>query len=127
MIDAFHLTRNILAQAAFLPFDGGELNPGADIKSDKEILAWAQVNGETEYHPTSSCQMGIGDDAVVDAELKVHGIEGLRIVDASIMPQIVTANTHAATLMIAEKAADLILGQKPMAALDVPVYSASTG
>lgn len=127
VIDAFHLTRNILAQAAFLPFAGGELNPGPDVKSDKEILAWAQVNGETEYHPTSSCQMGVGDDAVVDAELKVHGVERLRIVDASIMPQIVTANTHAATLMIAEKAADLILGQEPMAALDVPVFSASTG
>ena len=122
VIDAFHLTRDILAQAAFRPFDGGELNPGADVKSDRDILAWAKVNGETEYHPTSSCRMGLDDNAVVDAELKVHGIDGLRVVDASVMPQIVTANTHAATLMIAEKAADLILGRQPLAALDVPVF-----
>lgn len=122
VIDAFHLTRNILAQSAFAPFDDGELNPGPDISSDEEILAWARINGETEYHPTSSCSMGIGDDAVVDGQLKVHGIEGLRVVDASVMPRIVTANTHAATLMIAEKAADLILGNNPLAPLDVPVF-----
>lgn len=124
VIDAFHLTRNILRQAAFAPFDGGELNPGPGVNSDEEILSWARVNGETEYHPTSSCKMGVGDDAVVDANLKVHGIDGLRVVDASIMPTIVTANTHAATLMIAEKAADLILGEKPLAPLNLPVFNA---
>ena len=68
--------------------------------------------------------MGTDDDAVVDAELKVHGIDALRVVDASIMPRIVTANTHATTLMIAEKAADLILGKEPLAPLQVPVYRA---
>ena len=124
VIDAFRLTRGILAQEAFQPFDGGELNPGPDVGKDDEILAWARVNGETEYHPTSSCQMGTGDNAVVDAELKVHGIEGLRVVDASVMPRIVTANTHAATLMIAEKAADLILQQEPLTPVEVPLFEA---
>ena len=118
VIDAFRLTRDILAQPALSPFDGGEINPGAEVMSDDEILAWARVNGETEYHPTSSCSMGIGDDSVVDAQLKVHGIEGLRIVDASVMPRIVTANTHATTLMIAEKAADMILGKPPLPAFE---------
>ena len=122
VIDAFRLTRNILAQKAFAPFDKGELNPGPDVSSDAQILAWARVNGETEYHPTSSCSMGTGDNAVVDSELKVHGIDGLRVVDASVMPCIVTANTHASTLMIAEKAADLIAGKKPLAALHLPVF-----
>ena len=122
VIDAFRLTRDILAQPAFSAYDGGELNPGKQVNSDEEILAWARVNGETEYHPTSSCKMGIGDDAVVDGELKVHGIDGLRVVDASVMPRIVTANTHAATLMIAEKAADLILDNNPLPALNLPVY-----
>jgi choline dehydrogenase len=122
VVDAFRLTRDILTQAAFSPFDGGELNPGPDVNSDDEILSWARVNGETEYHPTSSCSMGIGDDAVVDEQLKVHGIEGLRVVDASVMPKIVTANTHAATLMIAEKAADLILGKELLAPLKLPIY-----
>ena len=122
VIDAFHLTRDILAQSAFAPFAGGELNPGPDVNTDAGILAWARVNGETEYHPTSSCKMGIGDDAVVDGQLKVHGIDGLRVVDASIMPGIVTGNTHAATLMIAEKAADLITGNPPLAPLHPPLY-----
>ena len=122
VIEAFQLTRDILAQDAFRPFDGGELNPGPGVASDDEILSWARVNGETEYHPTSSCSMGLDDEAVVDGELKVHGIDGLRVVDASVMPQTVTGNTHAATLMIAEKAADLVLGRKPLAPLDLPVY-----
>ena len=125
VIDAFHLTRNILAQNAFAPFDGGELNPGPDVIGDAEILAWARINGETEYHPTSSCSMGIDDDAVVDGELKVHGVDGLRVVDASVMPRIVTANTHAATLMIAEKAADLIQGKTPLAPQNVPLFTTS--
>lgn len=122
VIDAFRLTREILAQAAFKPFDGGELNPGAAVNSAEEILAWARENGETEYHPVGTCRMGNDDNAVVDGELRVHGIDGLRVVDASVMPEIVTANTHATTLMIAEKAADLVAGRPALAPLDLPRF-----
>ena len=122
LIDALHLTRNILRQDAFAPYDGGEISPGPGVVSDRDILAWARANGETEYHPTSTCSMGQGDGSVVDGDLKVHGMGGLRVVDASVMPTIVAANTHAATLMIAEKAADRILGKAPLAPLHVPVY-----
>ena len=122
VIDGLRLTREILAQKAFEPYDGGELSPGADVKSDEDVLAWARATGETEYHPTSTCTMGTGDDAVVDGALRVHSVEGLRVVDASIMPKVVTANTNSATIMIGEKAADIIAGRTPLAALYVPVY-----
>ena len=102
VIDAFRLTREILSQEALAPYDGGELNPGPAVQSDESILAWARSEGETEYHPTSTCTMGNGDNAVVDGQLKVHGVEGLRVADASIMPRVVTANTNAATIMIGE-------------------------
>ena len=80
-----------------------------DSDSDEDILAWARRAGHTVYHPASTCAMG----AVVDPELRVYGVEGLRVVDASVMPTITRANTNAATIMIAEKAADLILGKAP--------------
>ena len=115
VIDGLRLTREILAQEALRPYDDGELAPGGDVRSDEAILAWARAKGETEYHPVGSCRMGTGDDAVVDGELKVHGTEGLRVVDASIMPAIVAANTQCATIMIAEKAADAIRARPPLA------------
>ncbi len=123
VIDAVRITREILAQDAFAPFADGELAPGPALKSDSEVLAWARVNGETEYHPTSSCSMGLGDEAVVNADLEVYGVDGLRVIDASIMPRVVTANTHATTLMIAEKAADLIAGRMPLDPLKVPLFT----
>ena len=122
VIDGLRLTREILAQKAFEPYDDGELSPGADVRSDEDILAWARATSETEYHPTSTCTMGTGDDAVVDGALKVHALEGLRVADASIMPKVVTANTNAATIMIGEKAADIIAGKTPLEPLYVPVY-----
>ena len=73
------------------------------MKSDEEILAWARQNGDTEYHPVGTCRMGLDDDVVVDAELRVHGIDGLRVVDASVMPSVVTANTNASTITIINK------------------------
>ena len=122
VIEGFRLTRTLLAQQSFDKFRDGELVPGSDVNTDKEIMAWAKVNGETEYHPTSSCSMGLSDYDVVDGDLKVHEIDRLRVVDASTMPEIVTANTHATTLMIAEKAADNILNNSALTPLSVPVF-----
>ena len=122
VVEAMRKTREILAQEAFAPYDAGEFNPGPQVQSDAEILQWARANGETEYHPTSTCSMGTGDEAVVDGDLKVHGVEGLRVADASIMPRIVTANTNSTTIMIGEKAADLIAGNPPLDPLYVPLY-----
>ena len=122
LIDGLRLTREILAQKALAPYDGGELNPGPEVRSDEEVLAWARATGDTEYHPTSTCTMGTGEDAVVDGALRVHGVEGLRVVDASIMPRVVTANTNAASIMIGEKGADLIAGRPPLPPLYVPRY-----
>jgi choline dehydrogenase len=120
--EGFRLTRELLSQNSFNEFRDGELAPGDDVNTDKEIMAWAKVNGETEYHPTSSCSMGINDHDVVDSDLKVHEVDNLRVVDASIMPTIVTANTHATTLMIAEKAADIILHNPELTPISVPVF-----
>jgi choline dehydrogenase len=122
VIEGFRLTRTLLAQQSFDNFRDGELVPGSDVNTDKEIMAWAKVNGETEYHPTSSCSMGLSDYDVVDGDLKVHEIDRLRVVDASTMPEIVTANTHATTLMIAEKSADNILNNSGLTPLSVPVF-----
>tara|TARA_B100000475_G_scaffold41393_2_gene26974 strand:- start:331 stop:882 length:552 start_codon:yes stop_codon:yes gene_type:complete len=122
VIEGFKLARELLAQPSFDEFRDLEIDPGNDVKSDQAILDWAKVNGETEYHPTSSCSMGYSDSAVVDGELRVHGVANLRVVDASIMPEIVTANTHATTLMIAEKASDFILGKPPLGPLSVPLF-----
>ena len=120
VIDAFRLTREILSQAAFAPYDDGEINPGPSVQSEESILAWARAEGNTEYHPTSTCTMGNGDAAVVDGELRVHGVEGLRVVDASIMPRVVTANTNAASIMIGEKATDIIRGTPPLKPMYMP-------
>ena len=122
VIEGFKLTRVLLAQQSFDKFRDGELLPGSSVNTGDEILAWAKVSGETEYHPTSSCSMGLSDDDVVDGDLKVHEIDNLRVVDASIMPEIVTANTHATTLMIAEKAADIILKNSALTPLSVDVF-----
>ena len=118
------LTREIIAQKAFDPFRGRELSPGPDVDSDAGIEAWIRARAETEYHPSSTCKMGDDDMAVVDGETRVHGVEGLRVVDASIMPQVVTGNLNAPTIMIAEKAADMIRGVPPLEPLHVPVYRA---
>ena len=105
--------RRIAAQPALRPYVDFEMNPGRDATSDEALLSFARATGSTLYHPVGTCQMGVRSDAVVDPELRVHGVGGLRVVDASIMPRLVSGNTNAATIMIAEKASDMILGKTP--------------
>jgi len=103
--------RRIFAQPAFDRYRGIELAPGPLVQTDTEIEAWLRATADTVFHPVGSCKMGNDPMAVVDQNLKVHGIDNLRIVDASIMPRMPSSNTHAPTMMIAERASDLILGE----------------
>ena len=107
MVRAYKLTRGILRAPAFALMRGKELHT-ADVHSDDEIRALLRRRVDCIYHPVGTCKMGVGEDAVVDAELKVHGLQGLRVVDASIMPTLIGGNTNAPTIMIGEKAADMI-------------------
>jgi choline dehydrogenase-like flavoprotein len=109
-IGGFRLAREIMAQAAFRPYLRAERLPGPEVRSDAEILAYARQHGKTDYHPVGTCKMGVDTMAVVDPELRVRGIERLRVCDSSTMPRLVSSNTNAPTLMIGEKAADLIRG-----------------
>ncbi len=118
------LTREIFAQSAFDPYRGREIAPGAGVHSDDEIDAWVADYGSTAYHPCGSCKMGSDDAAVVDPQTRVHGVEGLRVVDSSIMPFITNGNLNAPTIMIAEKAADMILGRDPLQPSNAPAYYA---
>jgi choline dehydrogenase len=111
-IEAFKKTRNIFNAKALKPYGGTELEPGISIQSDEDILDYIRTTGEPVHHLAGSCKMGSDELAVVNAQLQVHGIHGLRIADASIMPEIVSGNTHAACVMIGEKAADFILQTK---------------
>jgi choline dehydrogenase len=122
--DGVRLTREIFAQKAFDPFRGPELSPGPAIVTDADIDAHLRRKAESAYHPSCSCRMGAADDplAVVDGELRVRGTEGLRVVDASVMPAVVSGNLNAPTIMVAEKAADIILGKPPLPRADVPVF-----
>ena len=118
MRECVKVGRDVAAQAALDPYRDAELAPGPEVRTDDQIDAWVRATGETIYHPVGTCRMGTPDDpmAVVDSELRVRGIEGLRVVDASVMPALVSSNTNAPTIMIAEKAADLIAGRPVLAA-----------
>jgi choline dehydrogenase len=116
------ITREIMHQPALAPYLGKEISPSDKVQTDAEIDAFVRAHGETSYHPSCSCAMGYDDMAVVDKDAKVHGLEGLRVVDASIMPRIVTGNLNAPTIMMAEKIADVIRGNTPLPAVKVPVY-----
>jgi len=107
--------RRIAQQPALAPWIEEETLPGANATTDQALLDYARVVGSTIYHPVGTCQMGHGPQAVVDAQLRVHGIEGLRVVDASVMPRLISGNTNAPTMMIAEKASDMILGRTRVA------------
>ena len=117
------LTREILQQPALDEFRGGEIQPGIDLSDDAAVDAWVRRNVETAYHPSCSCRMGARNDerAVVDPQCRVRGLEGVRIVDSSIFPTIPNGNLNAPTIMVAERAADLILGKEPMQ-IDAPVW-----
>ncbi|HEX4095490.1 MAG TPA: GMC oxidoreductase, partial [Caulobacteraceae bacterium] len=118
------MMREVAAQAALKPIAGAEVFPGSGVQSDAELDAWIRQTAETIYHPVGTCRMGRAGDplAVVDAELKVQALAGLRVIDASVMPTLVGGNTNAPTIMIAEKAADMILGHTPLAPLDAAVF-----
>ncbi len=110
LIEGIRLARDLIRQPAFDAYRGAEIMPGDDATSDADILAFMRSAVETDYHPCATCRMGNDEMAVVDGELRVHGMEGLRIVDASVMPQVISANLNAPTQMIAARAADFILG-----------------
>jgi choline dehydrogenase len=116
------LTREILTQKAFDPFRGRELAPGAKAVSDSEIDAFVRQKAESAYHPSCSCRMGTDEMAVVSGDARVHGVEGLRVIDASIMPDVVSGNLNVPTIMMAEKLADVVRGRTPLAAKTVPVW-----
>jgi choline dehydrogenase len=119
MRHAVEIARNIACQPAHKGLGVSEVEPGPNVKMREEIDDYLRGNTSGDFHLTCTCKMGIGQMAVVDSRLHVHGIEGLRVADASVMPSIVSANTNATTIMIAEKAADMILGRPPLPAADV--------
>ncbi len=103
-------TRDLVAQPAFGELRGAELTPGPDVQTDAEVAEAVRALATTDFHPCGTCRMGHGADAVVDSELRVHGMEALRVVDASVMPRVVSGNLNAPTQMVASRAADWILG-----------------
>jgi choline dehydrogenase len=122
-VEAIHTAREILRQPAFDEFNGGEISPGPAVSTDEEILDWVARDAETAYHPSCTAKMGIDEMAVVDPQtMKVHGVEGLRVADASAMPYVTNGNIYAPVMMLAEKAADLILGNTPLPAATVEFY-----
>jgi choline dehydrogenase len=108
MVDGFRMMRKIMAQPAMARLRGEEFSPGEQVKSDEEILTWIRNNSQTAYHPIGTCRMGQGPNTVVDEKLRVHGLSGLRIADASIFPTMPSGNTNAPSIMVGEKAADLL-------------------
>ncbi|KAA0583021.1 choline dehydrogenase [Azospirillum sp. Sh1] len=118
------ITRDIMRQRALAPYRGEEISPGADCVTDADLDAFVRHHAETAYHPCGTCRMGTDDGAVVDGQGRVHGLEGLRVIDASIMPRIITGNLNAPTIMMAEKLADAVRGRPPLPRADVPYYVA---
>ncbi len=124
-IEAVRTARTILTQPAFEPFNAGEISPGPAVETDEEIMAWVARDSETALHPSCTTKIGARSDplAVLDPEsMRVWGTEGLRVVDAGCMPNVSNGNTYAPTMMIAEKAADLILGNAPLPPDHTAVY-----
>jgi len=122
------LTRELFAQPAFDRYRAREIQPGADVKTDAQIDEFIRQKVETAYHPSCTCKMGSQDDrmAVVDSEARVFGIDGLRVVDSSIMPSITNGNLNAPTIMLAEKLADHVRGRPLLPPADVPFFESPT-
>ncbi len=122
-VEAIACARHILGQPAFAEYDAGEISPGPGVQTDEEVLDWVARDAETALHPSCTCRMGVDELAVVDPDtLRVRGLDGLRVVDASVMPYVTNANIYAPVMMIAEKAADAILSATPLPPEHVPFY-----
>ncbi|MBU6320578.1 MAG: choline dehydrogenase, partial [Alphaproteobacteria bacterium] len=124
--DAVGIVRRVVGQSPLDIFRGAEERPGPGVRTDDEIDAWIRQTAETIYHPVGSCRMGADPSSVLDAELRVRGVKGLRVADASVMPSQIGGNTNAASIMIGEKAADLLLGRKPPVPEDVSIAENET-
>ena len=122
-IEAVKVARTILTQPAMQDFNAGESSPGASVSTDEEILNWVRNDAETALHPSCTAKMGTDQMSVVDPQtMKVHGVEGLRVCDASVFPYVTNGNIYAPVMMVAEKAADLILGKQPLPAENIEFY-----
>jgi len=127
MRQCVRLMREIFAQPAFDEYRGPELSPGDDVQTDEQLDNFVREHGDSAYHPSCSCRMGSDDMAVVDNQTKVIGLDNIRVIDASIMPSVITGNLNAPTIMMAEKAADMVRGREPLTpATGVPVFRADT-
>jgi len=127
-VEAIRVARRILSQPALAAYNDGELSPGPSVETDEQILDWVRRDGETALHPSCTCAMGTTDMSVVDpASMAVHGLDGLKVVDASVMPYVTNGNIYAPVMMVAEKAADLILGNRPLQAEEVDFYRHAAG
>jgi choline dehydrogenase len=122
-VETVHAARNILSQPAFAPFSGGEISPGPSVGTDAEVLEWVRRDAETALHPSCTCRMGVEDDSVLDPDtMRVHGVDGLRVIDAASMRYITNGNIYAPVMMLAEKSCDLVLGNTPLPPQDVDFF-----
>jgi choline dehydrogenase len=127
-VEAIRVARTILKQPAFAPYNDGELSPGSRVETDEEILDWVRADAETALHPSCTAAMGIEEMSVVDpGSMRVHGVDGLRVADASVFPFVTNGNIYAPVMMVAEKAADLIAGNTPLPPSEAPWYSFRAG
>jgi choline dehydrogenase len=127
-VEAIRVARDILNQPAFAPYNDGELSPGSKVETDEQILDWVREDAETALHPSCTAAMGVEEMSVVDpTSMQVHGVDGLRVVDASVFPFVTNGNIYAPVMMVAEKAADLIAGNTPLPPADAPWYRHGDG
>ena len=127
-VESIRVARDLLDQPAMARFNGGEVSPGSSVNTDAEILEWVARDGETALHPSCTTRMGIDPMSVVDPlTMRVHGLDGLTVVDASVFPYVTNANIYAPVMMVAEKAADLIAGNTPLPAEPRPFYRHGAG